>query len=136
MLYADSSAFIALLRSRDRDHELIREHYARLRDAGDILLTSNLALAETATRLRYDAGVRAALTFREFLERATASSRLVVRYSDADLDAKAWSMMERYSERSLSFPDCVGAVTAREGRASAVFGLDTDFTVLGFALEP
>jgi hypothetical protein len=34
------------------------------------------------------------------------------------------------------FTDCVGAVTARDGSAEAVFGLDVDFAVLGFALEP
>lgn len=44
--------------------------------------------------------------------------------------------MERYGDRSLSFADCVGAVTARQARAHAVFGLDSDFSVLGFALEP
>jgi hypothetical protein len=44
--------------------------------------------------------------------------------------------MEQYSDRLLSFPDCVGAVTAREARAAAVFGLDAAFVVLGFALEP
>jgi len=44
--------------------------------------------------------------------------------------------MERYADRSLSFADCVGAVTAREARAAAVLGLDADFAVLGFALEP
>jgi hypothetical protein len=29
--------------------------------------------------------------------------------------------------------DCVGAVTARDGSAEAVFGLDADFAGLGFA---
>ena len=29
-----------------------------------------------------------------------------------------------------------GAVTATEGRAAAVFGLDNDFRLMGFALEP
>ena len=61
---------------------------------------------------------------------------LTVRYTDAELDARAWDVMERYAERTLSFVDCVGAVAAREARAAAVFGFDADFTVLGFALEP
>ena len=112
------------------------EHYRALRDAGDVLLTSNLVVAETATRLRYDAGIRAARTFRLFAERATASARLTIRYADDDLDRKAWDVMERYAERTLSFADCAGAVTAREARAAAVFGLDADFSLLGFALEP
>ena len=44
--------------------------------------------------------------------------------------------MERHPDARLSFTDCVGAVTAAEGRAAAVFGLDHDFRVLGFTLEP
>lgn len=44
--------------------------------------------------------------------------------------------MERFADQALSFTDCAGAVTAREASASAVFGLDSQFSVLGFALEP
>jgi hypothetical protein len=76
-------------------------------------VTSNIVLAETATRLRYDAEFEAALQFRRLIEEAVAVGALSVRYSD-----------------------CVGAVAAREARAAAVFGLDTDFSLLGFALEP
>jgi uncharacterized protein len=93
-------------------------------------------LAETATRLRYDAGLRAALAFRGLVEESLAAGRLAVRYTDDDLDRKAWDVMERYPHRVLSFADCVGAVTAREASAAAVFGLAADFSVLGFALEP
>ena len=44
--------------------------------------------------------------------------------------------MERHAGLTLSFTDCVGAGTATEGRAGAVFGLDNDFRALGFTLEP
>lgn len=107
-----------------------------MREAGDQLLTSNLVVAETATRLRYDAGLRAALAFRDVVEAASDAGRLLVRYSDHELELAAWELMERYADLTLSFADCVGAVTAREGGAAAVFGLDADFRVLGFALEP
>ncbi len=114
----------------------MRAHYQKLRESRDALLTSNLVLAETATRLRYDAGLRAALSFRALAEEAVSAGLLAVRYADAELDALAWEVMERYADQTLSFTDCVGAVTAREGRANSVFGLDADFSVLGFALEP
>jgi uncharacterized protein len=127
---------IALIWRRDRAHERVREHYHKLRQSGDALLTSNLVLAETATRLRYDAGLQAALTFRALVDEAVDRGGLTLRYSDAELDAQAWDVMEQYADLALSFVDCVGAVTAREGRATAVFGLDADFSVLGFALEP
>lgn len=99
-------------------------------------MTTNLVLAETATRLRYDAGLRTALEFRTIIDEATSAGRLTVRYADEVLDEKAWTVMERYADQSLSFIDCAGAVVAREARASAVFGLDKDFSILGFALEP
>ena len=135
-MYADSGAFIALLWRRDRAHQRVSDHYRALRDAGDVLLTSNLVVTETATRLRYDAGLDAALAFRGLLEEAVQAGRLLVRHADADLDARAWDLLERYPGLTLSFTDCVGAVTATDGRAAAVFGLDNDFRVFGFALEP
>lgn len=136
VVYVDTGALIALIWRRDRAHERIREHYARLRDARDALLTSSLVIAETATRLRYDAGLRAALAFRELVEQAESARRLDIRRPDADLESRAWDVMERYDDRALSFTDCVGVVTARDGSAEAIFGLDADFAVLGFALEP
>jgi len=102
----------------------------------DTLLTSNLVLAETTTRLRYDAGLPAAVAFRALIEEAVGAGLLTVRYADAELDARAWDVMERYADLTLSFVDCVSAATAREARAAAVFGLDADFSALGFALEP
>ena len=51
------------------------------------------------------------------------------------LDSRAWDLMERHSGLTLSFTDCVRAVTATEGRAAAVFGLDNDFRALGFTLS-
>ncbi len=101
-----------------------------------MLLTSNLVIAETATRLRYDAGLPAALGFRGLVDAAVEAGRLLVRHSDVELEGKAWGLMERYADLTLSFTDCVGSVTAREASTAAVFGLDADFRVLGFALEP
>ena len=59
-----------------------------------------------------------------------------MRYADPELDSQAWDLMEQHAGMRLSFVDCIGAVTARAARAAAVFGLDADFAVLGFALEP
>jgi predicted nucleic acid-binding protein len=100
------------------------------------MLTTSLVVAETATRLRYDAGLPTALAFRDIVADAVRSGRLAVRYADEELHAKSWALMARFSDQALSFTDCAGAVAAREARADAVLGLDADFSVLGFALEP
>jgi uncharacterized protein len=125
-----------LIWRRDRAHQRVRDHYRRLQKAHDALLTSSFVIAETATRLRYDAGLGPALAFRDLVEQAEATGRLGVRRPDAEVESRAWDVMERYADRALSFTDCVGAVTARDASAEAVFGLDADFAMLGFALEP
>lgn len=114
----------------------MRDHYRRLRDTGAALLTSNLVLAETATRLRYDAGLTYALAFRDLVAAAEAAGRLHIRRADAELEFLAWDVMAQYGDLALSFVDCIGAATAREASADAVFGLDNDFRILGFSLEP
>lgn len=101
-----------------------------------MLLTSNLVVAETATRLRYDAGLPSALAFRDLLEEAVETGRLILRHADQELESRGWDLMAQYGDLALSFADCVGAVTARDANAAAVFGLDADFRVLGFTLEP
>lgn len=133
-IYVDSGAFIALVRRKDRQHPRIRQHFEGLLAEGSRLITSDPAVAETATRLRYDVGLEAALAFRRAL--TSASGRLTIRDSDAKLRAAAFDFMAHYADLRLSYADAMGAAVAREAKASAVFGLDDDFRVLGFSLEP
>ena len=67
-----------------------------------VLLTSNLVVSETATRLRYDAGPSAAIAFRGLLEAAVEAGRLIVRHADGAVDSSAWDLMERYPDLTLS----------------------------------
>ncbi|MGH8897432.1 MAG: type II toxin-antitoxin system VapC family toxin [Egibacteraceae bacterium] len=135
-IYIDSGAFIALLYRRDRAHERVSAHFRTLRQAGDLLVTSEPVIAETVTRLRYDAGLASALAFRKILDQGMATGSLVVRESDDRLRRAAFVIFERYADLRLAYADAVGAAIARERRVDAVFGLDNDFRVMGFVLEP
>lgn len=135
-VYIDTGAFIALLWTRDRDHPAMRERYRALRTEHARLVTSDPAIAETSTRLRYDAGLPAALAFYEVVRDASLAGTLVVRESDGDLRNRAFDLMARYDGLRLSYADCVGAAVAQEVRADAVLALDDDFRVMGFSVEP
>lgn len=135
-VYVDTGAWIALAFRRDRAHPKISHHFRRLRRDGDLLFTSDPAVGETITRLRYDAGLSYALGFRRILEEAVALQALRIRETDARLRSSALSLMERYADLRLSYADCIGAAVAQEIDAGAVFGLDHDFRVMGFAVEP
>lgn len=93
-------------------------------------------MSETATRLRYDAGLEAVAAYRSVLERAEAQRSLRVRPTDGVLRGAAFDVMDRYADLKLSFADAVGAAVARDERADAVLALDDDFRALGFTVEP
>jgi predicted nucleic acid-binding protein len=136
VVYVDTGAWIALLWARDRAHSKMADHFRQM-DRSSLLVTSDPAVAETATRLRYDAGLSATLAFHGYLEEAIAIGRLRIRDTDPDLRHEAFTIMGRHGDLTLSYADCVGAAVARQVRASAVLGLDNDFRVLGFTLlEP
>lgn len=135
VVYVDTGAWIALLWSRDRAHGKVADH-VRGMDRGSLLVTSDAAVAETATRLRYDAGLAATLAFYHYLEEALAIGRLRIRDTDAALRRQAFAVMKQHGDLMLSYADCIGAAVAREVGASAVLGLDNDFRILGFTLEP
>jgi predicted nucleic acid-binding protein len=70
------------------------------------------------------------------LAEAVALQALRIRETDAKLRSSALGLMERYGDLRLSYADCIGAAVAQEIDAGAVFGLDHDFRVMGFAVEP
>ena len=135
-VYVDTGAWIALIYRRDRAHVQVNEHFARLRGAGDLLVTSDPVIGETITRLRYDAGLPAVLAFRQVIEESVSLRSLRIRDSDTQIRKRALRVMERFSDLRLSYADCVGAAVADEIEASAVFGLDHDFRIMGYTLEP
>lgn len=136
LLYVDTGAFIALIWTRDQDHGRMRAHFQRLRSDGVDLVTSEPVVAETATRLRYDAGLAAAQAFHAILQDATGAGSLRIVESDPELRRLTFGWMRRFDGLRLSYADCFGATVAEQQRVDAVLGLDDDFRVLGFALEP
>lgn len=136
LVYADSGAFIALMYERDDAHEPISEHLRVLAAAGDRVITCEPVISETVTRLRYDAGLRHVLKFRSVLQRAVEQGFVSVRESGDDLRQSAFDILTQYGDLRLSYADAVGAAIGRDRRVDAVFGLDNDFRVMGFVVEP
>jgi predicted nucleic acid-binding protein len=135
-LYVDTGAFIALVYSRDQAHPAMSTHFRQLRAQGARLITSDPVISETVTRLRYDAGLAVAQAFAALAGRAITQGTLVVRESDPGLREAAFGVLERFADLPLSYADAVGAAVAAERGGIAVFGLDNDFRVMGFVLEP
>jgi predicted nucleic acid-binding protein len=135
-LFVDTGGWLALLRRDDRMHQRARSYYERLVGDGTRLLTTNYVVDETATRLRFDAGLPAALAFRAALDRSTSTGRLRIGWVDPKLEREGWEILEHHADLVLSLMDAVSAAVARRARVQQVFGFDADFRALGFDVQP
>lgn len=135
-IFVDTSGWIALLSRADRLHSQALSRYDELTQDGCRLLTNNYVVDETATRLRYGLGLTAALDFRQMLSAAVADRRLRIAWIDEKSEAEAWRLLEQYRDVKLSLTDAACAVTARAARIIEIFGCDSDFEALGFAVLP
>lgn len=136
MIFIDSGGWIALLNRTERLHPAARDYYAERVAERERFLTTNYVVDETATRLRYDAGLEAALSFRAALERAVRARRLRVAWIDTRLEREGWGILQRYADIDLSLTDATSVVVARRAKVREVFGFDRDFLALGFDLQP
>jgi predicted nucleic acid-binding protein len=97
-------------------------------------VTTNYVVAESATRLRYDAGLRAALRFRDAIKEALALRSLRLVWIDQRLDGEGWDVLAKYADIDLSLTDGTSAAVARRHGIREIFGFDEDFAALGFTL--
>jgi uncharacterized protein len=136
LVFVDTGGWIALLKGDDHMHERARRHYERRVAESARFLTTNYVVDETATRLRYDAGLHAAMAFRRALERAVSERRTRIAWIDPRLEREGWEVLERYPDVPLSLTDAISAAVARRARVTEVFGFDADFRALGFDVQP
>jgi hypothetical protein len=132
----DTGAWIALLSRTDRYAAAAVARYRELVAAGVLLVTNNYVVDETATRLRYDAGLEAALRFRVMLDDALRVRRLRISWVDERIEREGWRLMERHRDVTLSLTDAVTVALARRARIEEVFGFDDDFAALGLRVLP
>lgn len=136
VVLVDTGAWIALLSATDQYAPRARERYEELAAAGVRLVTTNYVVDETATRLRYDAGIAAALAFRDMLAASVVARRLRVVWIDQALERAAWQLLEQYRDVGLSLTDATSAAVAAKLRIPEVFGFDSDFEALGLLVLP
>jgi predicted nucleic acid-binding protein len=136
LAFVDSGAWIALLNASERLHGAALTTYQRLHADGWRLVTSSDVIDESATRLRYDAGLKAALAFRDAVAHAEKARTLRVLPVDAAVQQRAFALWEKHPKLVLSLTDATSMVLARGLSVTTVFGFDSDFRALGFTLLP
>ncbi|MBI4729538.1 MAG: PIN domain-containing protein [Acidobacteria bacterium] len=134
--FVDTGAWIAVVNRSEGAHGRATDFLRSCLADGTRLLTTNYVVAEATARLRYDAGLRTAVAFRERLTDAVAGRWLRVTWIDPRLEQEGWELMKRYADLRLSLTDATSAVVARRAKVRQVFGFDADFRALGFDVRP
>lgn len=132
----DTGAWIALLSRDDQYAERARAHYRELAAEGARLVTTNYVVDETATRLRYGAGLEAALGYRRMLDESVTQRRLRIAWIEESIEREAWRVLEQYRDVALSLTDATTGAVARRSKITEIFGFDSVFEALGLIVLP
>lgn len=133
--FVDTGAWIAAQHRGDAHHEAIRRFF-RDPPSAIHLVTSNLVIAEAATYLLQHRLRPQAIALHERTSLAARSGFLQIAWVTAEVQERAWGLVEYYDDQVLSLYDCTSAVLARQVKADYVVGFDRDFTIMGFELRP
>lgn len=129
-VFVDSSAFFALINSKDSHHDEAMALMDRLARQGDELLTSNFIVAETHALLLNKVGRDIAA---RFLARMVSSEVRVIRVTEGD-ERRAREIIFRYTDQTPSFTDATSFAIVERQHLHEVATFDDDFSTFGFAV--
>jgi hypothetical protein len=133
-VFIDTSAFLALVDRRDRNHGAAKRFLRSASKKRIPLVTSTDVLDELVTLVRYRIDHATAVTAGESLLRSKLCRLLDV--GDATREA-AWQLFVRYADQTFSFTDCTSFSLMRALDADTAFTFDRrDFHAAGFATKP
>jgi predicted nucleic acid-binding protein len=133
-LFVDTSGFVALAQSKDRNHGRARRFFRLLARTRRPLLTSTYVADEVITLVRMRIGHTAAVeTGRAILD--SKWCRLLD--IDEELRTSAWNLFVRYQDQEFSFTDCTSFAIMKALGLDEAFTFDrTDFAAAGFSALP
>lgn len=130
-VFLDTSAFVALRNSAEREHLAARTALSTLVSERAALYTSNYIFAETYTALLVRVGRSEAIEWGRHFHASEAIELIRV---DESIDQEAWSILESHTDKQWSYVDATSfALIAREGIDTAL-AFDRHFAQRGLTL--
>jgi predicted nucleic acid-binding protein len=128
-VFADTSAFLALLNGHDEHHERAARAFANLRARRAPLVSTSFVLVETYALVGRRLGLDAVRSFRSDI-----APILDVVWVDEALHNAGLDLLLDRRKRLLSLVDAVSFVTMRQGKMTEAFAFDPHFKDEGFSL--
>lgn len=132
--FVDTSAFVALVDRKDRNHSAAKRTLKALAKARTPLITSTYVADEVITLLRMRLSRSTAVQAGEALLASRWCRLLEVDVATRD---SAWHLFVRYDDQMFSFTDCTSFALMRAFDADEAFTFDrSDFSAAGFTVLP
>jgi predicted nucleic acid-binding protein len=128
-IFVDTSAWVALADKDDTHHKEAASIYPLLLKNKNILITSNLIVAESYVLILNELGHQASLNF---LGRLKASPRILRVYSNENIEADAQEILSKFVDQDFSYTDAVSFVMMKRQKIKKAFSFDKHFVIAGF----
>lgn len=128
MIFLDTSAIYAMADLADPQHEVGKDRFQALIEAGEGILTHNYVLVESMALIQHRLGVAAALKL------AHDSHTFEIEWVDKTIHAEAIRRLARSRRRRVSFVDQVSFLVMRLRGIEAALAFDQGFADEGFRL--
>jgi predicted nucleic acid-binding protein len=128
-IFVDTSVWVALADKDDTHHKEAASIYPLLLKNKNILITSNLIVAESYVLILNELGHQASLNF---LGRLKASPRILRVYSNENIEADAQEILSKFVDQDFSYTDAVSFVMMKRQKIKKAFSFDKHFVIAGF----
>jgi hypothetical protein len=124
MIFVDTGAWVARFSRRDQYHEHASALWAQLKLARVRVVTSDSVFVETVALLARQIGARPAVEAGRFLRNWPGLT--IIRALSED-EIAALDLLEKFSDQSVGFVDCLSFALIRRYRIPAAFSFDRHF---------
>ena len=130
-VFADTSAFFAVLDADDRNHDAARQTWEELLTREAVLVCSNYVLVETLALVQNRLGIPAVRTFQEDIIPV-----LNVEWVDEPVHQVGIASVLAAARKELSLVDCISFEIMRRLGIKTAFTFDRYFEEQGFSCLP
>jgi len=128
VIFLDTSAIYAMADKADPYHEVARERFGRIVDAGDEIVTHNYILGESMALLQNRLGLPAALRL------ARDVRAFLVEWVDQVTHEEAVRLLARRGSWKGSLVDQVSFLIMQRRRIQVAMAFDSDFVKAGYQI--
>jgi predicted nucleic acid-binding protein len=130
-IFVDTAALLAIINVEDVNHEIAKAAWKDFINDGDMLVTNNYVLVESAALIQSRLGIR-------FLQKLTSEllPLLEVHWIGEEQHGEALNLVVASNRRNLSLVDCSSFDTMRRLDIETAFTFDPHFREHGFNVIP